>query len=153
MDDRDRPKSHLGVGWAFPVRPVGGRIAFARYEQDIEQAMGIILLTERPERPMLPDFGAGLRRFVFEPNSPATHRAIEQEVRRALVDWEPRINVEAVEVSADPDLENRLLIDVDYVVRATNTFYNRVYPFYLLESDDRSGVNPAAAAAAVSAAL
>jgi Bacteriophage baseplate protein W len=127
------PKAHLGIGWSFPVKPVGGRLQFARYEDDIEQAIQIILLTARQERPMLPDFGAGMRNFVFEPNSPRTHRAIEEDVRKSLIDWEPRINLERVEAIPDAVEPNRLLIHVDYVVRATNTFYNRVFPFYLLE--------------------
>jgi phage baseplate assembly protein W len=100
----------------------------------VEQAIQIILLTERGERPMLPDFGGGLRSFLFEPNSPATHRAIEKVVRTALLDWEPRIDVDRVEVTPDNLEPNLLLIHVDYVVRATNSFYNRVYPFFLLES-------------------
>ena len=82
---------------------------------------------------MLPEFGAGLRDFVFEPNSAATRARIEESVRKALVDWEPRINLERVEVTPGDEAPNLVLIHVDYVVRATNSFYNRVYPFYLLE--------------------
>lgn len=126
------PKAHLGVGWAFPVKPVNGGLTFAFYEDNIERAIPIILLTEPPERPMLPEFGAGLRRFVFEPSSAATWRAMEQAVQRALIDWEPRINVEAVTVTPDAVEANLLLIEIDFVVRATDTSYNRVYPFYLL---------------------
>jgi phage baseplate assembly protein W len=126
-------KAFLGVGWAFPVKPVNGRLQYARYEDDIEQAIQMILLTSRNERVMLPAFGGGLRDFVFEPNSAATHRAVEAAVRRALTDWEPRIRLERVEVTASDAEPNLLLISVDYVVRATNSFYNRVYPFYLLE--------------------
>ena len=133
MANGTNPEAHLGVGWSFPVKPIGGRLRFARYEEDIEQAIQIILLTARQERPMLPEFGAGMRNFVFEPNSARTHRAIEEAVRKSLIDWEPRINLERVEVTADAEEPNRLLIHVDYVVRATNTFYNRVFPFYLLE--------------------
>jgi uncharacterized protein len=127
-------KAFLGVGWSFPVKPVGGRLRYAAYEEDVEQAVQIILLTERGERPMLPEFGGGLRAFVFEPNSPATRHAIERVVREALIDWEPRIAVDRVEVTSDDVQPNLLLIHVDYVVRATNSFYNRVYPFYLLEA-------------------
>jgi phage baseplate assembly protein W len=130
------PKAHLGVGWAFPIRPVNGSLAFARYEDDIERAIPIILLTEPPERPMLPEFGAGLRRFVFEPSSAATWRSIEQAVQRALIDWEPRINVETVTVTPDEVEPNLLLIEIDFVVRATDTSYNRVYPFYLLAGEE-----------------
>ena len=127
-------KAFLGIGWRFPVKPVGGRLQFAKYEDDVEQAIQIILLSERGERPMLPEFGGGLRRYLFEPNSPATRHDIEHTVRDALVDWEPRITVERVEVTSDTEQPNLLLIHVDYVVRATNSFYNRVYPFYLLEA-------------------
>jgi phage baseplate assembly protein W len=52
------PKAYLGVGWAFPVKPVNGQLAFARYEDDVERAIPIILMTEPGERQMLPDFGA-----------------------------------------------------------------------------------------------
>jgi uncharacterized protein len=127
-------KAFLGVGWAFPVKPVGGALQYAAYEEDVDQAIQIILLTEPGERPMLPEFGGGLRHFVFEPNSPATHRAIERTVKTALIDWEPRIDVENVSVNPDSVQPNLLFIHVDYKVRATNSFYNRVYPFYLLES-------------------
>jgi len=128
------PKAHLGVGWAFPVKPVNGALTFARYETDIEQAIQIILLTAPGERPMLPDFGAGLRSYVFEPNSAATHARIADAVRKSLIDWEPRITVENVEVTPGDDADNQILVHVDYVVRATNVAYSRVYPFYLLES-------------------
>jgi phage baseplate assembly protein W len=125
-------KAHLGIGWAFPVKPVRGRLQFARFEDDVEQAIQIILLTAQGERVMLPEFGAGLRDFVFEPNSSPVRARIAESVRKALIDWEPRIDLERVEVTPG-DENNVVLIHVDYVVRATNQFYNRVFPFYLLE--------------------
>lgn len=127
------PKAHLGTGWSFPVRPVNGRLTYAQHEEDIEQAIQLILLTEHGERLMLSKFGAGARKYVFEPNSPATHRAIESAMRTALVDWESRIDLERVQAVPDRDHPNRVLVHIDYVVRATNAFYNRVYPFYLYE--------------------
>ena len=126
-------KAHLGVGWPFPLKPRNGRLEYVRHEEDIEQAIQIVLLTARKERVMLSEFGAGVRNFVFEPNSAATRRSIEETCRQALIDWEPRINLDRVEVTADGRQPNLLLIHIDYVVRATNTFYNRVFPFYLLE--------------------
>jgi Bacteriophage baseplate protein W len=126
-------KAYLGVGWSFPPRIVDGGLHYAKYEDDIEQAIQIIVLTSRGERVMVPEFGAGLRDFVFEPNSDATRTRLEEAVRKALVDWEPRINLQNVDVTPGDDGPNVVLIHVDYVVRATNSFYNRVYPFYLLE--------------------
>jgi phage baseplate assembly protein W len=125
-------RAFLGVGVAFPLRPVSGTLQLAVHEVSIEQSIEGILLTDRRERVMLPRFGAGLSRLVFEPNSPATHRAVEEQVHNALIDWEPRIDLQNVQVG-EGESPNVLLIDVTYVVRATNTYYNRVYPFYLLE--------------------
>jgi uncharacterized protein len=124
----------LGVGWAFPLRPVNGALTFARYETDIEQAIEIILRTNPGERVMKPSFGAGLDRFLFAGNSPVTHRRVEATVQSALLDQEPRITVERVTARAGADDPNLMEIEIDYVVRRSNAFYNRVYPFYLSEA-------------------
>ena len=128
-------RPYLGVGWAFPVRPVGGKLTYARYEEDIEQAVEIILRTSPGERVMQPAFGAGLRSFLFAGNSPVTHRRVELSVRRALTDQEPRITVERVVARPVDNEPNLMEIEIDYVVRRSNAFYNRVYPFYLNEAD------------------
>jgi uncharacterized protein len=128
-----RKRDHLGVGWAFPIRPVGGRLQFVRYEEDVVQSINLILETARRERVMRPDFGGGLRDHVFASNGPQTQRAIETEVRRALVEHEQRIDVESVRATASPDTPNLLLIEIDYVVRSNNSTFNLVFPFYLTE--------------------
>ncbi len=125
----------LGRGWAFPVHPdASGEIAVSAHEEDIRQAIHIILGTTPGERVMRPDFGAGLRAIVFEPVNTTTMALVRHRVEEALVTWEPRIDVDAVTVTTD-GARNRLLIDIRYRVRATNTFYNLVYPFYLLEGE------------------
>ena len=126
-------REHLGVGWAFPVRPAAGRLSYARHEDDVEQAIGIILETTRRERVMRPDFGSELRNFVFDANSPVTHRAIEDEVRAALSAWEPRIDVQTVRAYGDAARSEVVMIEIDYVVRRNNSSVNLVYPFYLRE--------------------
>lgn len=127
-------RPHLGVGWAFPVRPVGGRLQWAREELDVEQAIAIILESSKLERVMVPEFGAGLRAEVFAPNTPLTHRRVESQVRSALSDWEPRIDIEDVRALPSGDRANVLLIHIDYVVRRTNARSNLVFPFYLNEA-------------------
>ncbi len=130
----DPAKAFLGVGWAFPPRlEADGTIAEAIYEEDIRQAIRIILGTNPGERVMRPDFGAGLNAFVFEPVNTTTLALIKTRVEEALIDWEPRIDVEEVKVTSDPAQRHKLLIDMHYRVRATNTRHNLVYPFYLEE--------------------
>jgi Bacteriophage baseplate protein W len=129
-------KAFLGVGWAFPVQlGAAGDVAMASYEEDIRQAVHIILSTRPGERVMRPDFGAGLHMLVFEPINTTTITLARHRVEEALVRWEPRIDQVNVTVGADPP-QGRLLISIDYRVRATNTFYNLVYPFYLLEGKE-----------------
>jgi phage baseplate assembly protein W len=127
-------RPHLGVGWPFPVRPRQGRLQLVRYEDLVEQAIGLIIETSQNERVMVPGFGTGLRDFVFASNSPLTRGRMESDVRAALLHWEPRIQVERVEAHSSPDRPNLVLIEIDYVVKRTNTFYNRVYPFYLTQA-------------------
>ena len=126
-------RPHLGVGWSFPIRPSGGALSFLGYEDKVEQAIGIILETTPLERVMLPAFGAGLRGYVFESNNPLTRGSIESNVRQALTDWEPRISVENVRARSSSDTPNLIQIEIDYVVKRTNTFYNRVFPFFLTQ--------------------
>ncbi len=131
--DRAEAKAFLGRGFAFPVRvDASGALALAEYEDDIRQAIRIVLDTEPGERVMRPDFGAGLRAVLFEPMNQHTTALIRHRVEQSLVLWEPRIDSIGVAVRADVPAA-RLDIDVRYRVRTTNTFYNLVYPFYLQE--------------------
>lgn len=127
-------RSFLGVGWAFPLAFTAEEsVQAAAYEEDIRQAICIILGTNRGERVMRPEFGAGLEDFLFAPVNTTTIEQIKTRVHEALVDWEPRIEVVDVTVETATSLNNQLDILIQYRVRATNTLQNLVYPFYLKE--------------------
>jgi phage baseplate assembly protein W len=128
------PRAFLGTGWAFPVTTnAAGAVDVVSYDDDVRQSIRIILGTSRGERVMRPDFGAALNALVFEPLNTTTMALARHHVDEALVQWEPRIDSITVDVTADAAL-GRLNIEIRYRVRATNTFYNLVYPFYLLEA-------------------
>jgi phage baseplate assembly protein W len=125
-------RDFLGKGWKFPVQVDGtGRIALSRFEDDIREAVRIILLTAVGERVMRPEFGTGLHTFVFETMSVTNIGTIQAAVQNALIQWEPRIELLSVSVEADPGEVGKLLINIDYEVRATNTRFNLVFPFYV----------------------
>ena len=128
-------KEFLGVGWKFPVEDdrTTGRIRTSWYEEDIQEAIHIILMTRRGERMMEPEFGCGVWDYVFETMDASSLARIEREISRALVRWEPRIT--DIQVLAGPDQaeEGKLNIRINYVVRATNNPYNLVYPYYMNE--------------------
>lgn len=133
MADLDA-KAFLGRGWAFPVAPGGdGDVALAEHEEDVRQAISIILETNKGERVMRPDFGCGIRELVFEPLTTTTKALVRHRVEEALTLWEPRIDLVEVRVDEDRGERGRLLVRIAYRVRTTNTFYNLVYPFHLQE--------------------
>lgn len=94
----------LGRGIAFPpgVTPEG-RLRWSQGDPNVRESLRIILLTEPGERVMRPEFGCGLRRLLFEPNTPATRRMIQEEIRLAVTRWEPRVRLEGVDVTDTPD--------------------------------------------------
>ncbi len=127
-------KDFLGVGWKFPVKvDIDRKIAVSKYEEDIKEAIRIILGTAKGERIMRPDFGCGIHELVFAPINTTTITQVENNVREALIKYEPRIDVLRVEVSSERSDEGQLLVSIDYAVRATNTRFNLVYPFYMKE--------------------
>ncbi|MEU5847096.1 GPW/gp25 family protein [Saccharopolyspora shandongensis] len=130
----------IGRGWAFPMR-VGatGGIAMVEREQEIEEAIRLVLGTAPGERPMRPEFGCGIHEYVFAPSDGATAGRIAQEVRSALRRWEPRIDVTDVVVAFDTVEEGVLYIDVHYTLRATNDRRNLVFPFYTIPHSAAEG--------------
>ena len=135
MAYQDTAKEFLGQGWAFPVSvdPATGRSRGVSSEEDIQQAIRIILLTGKGERMMMPEFGCNIRSYLFGYMDYTTRTQLEQEVRYALIRWEPSITNVEVQVELDPLETSRLLIHISYVVRSTNNPYNLVYPYYINE--------------------
>lgn len=110
----------FGRGMSFPPR-VGpdGRMAWSEGEDNVCEAIRIILLTEQRERLMLADFGGGLKAFLFEPNTVTTRHSIEDRIGKALARWEPRIAVEAVDVEADATDARVVVATIRYRLVAT----------------------------------
>ena len=123
----------IGSGLAFPLQvDRRGQIALAKDEQDIEQAIQLILGTAPGERPMRPEFGCAVHDLVFAPADAATAGQIAYEVRISLERWEPRITLDDVVVSFDQADQGTLLIDIRYSLRGTNDPRNLVFPFYVI---------------------
>jgi phage baseplate assembly protein W len=130
----NKTRDFLGVGWRFPLQVTpAGKIAQARYEQRVEESIYLILSTSKGERVMMADFGCGIHDLVFAPNNPATLSIVVQQVREALVKYEPRIDVLEIRPETAPEQPNLLLIRINYRIRANNALGNLVYPFYIKE--------------------
>lgn len=133
-------KEFLGRGLKFPLQvdPRTGMLALSDQEEDIREAIGIILNTVQGERVMRPDFGSNIIDYVFAPSSSATRQSLAHEVWEQLLYQEPRI----VDVSVECGEMDRtaILLHVSYTVRSTNNRYNQVYPFYVTEGSEGGGI-------------
>jgi phage baseplate assembly protein W len=140
-------KEILGTGWNFPVRvdrrlpndPASpykgsGGIALSRHEEDIAQAIRIILATAKGERRMRPTFGCDIHTLVYAPANQATFSLMRFYVEDALRMWEPRIEVREILIAPDVH-EGRVDIMVNYEIRATKDERSLIYPFYTLGED------------------
>ncbi len=125
----------LGRGLSFPPRvdSATGRFIMCEGEDDIKEAIYIIVMTRLGERAMMPEFGSDLHSFVFDlPDSDAM-TMIETEILKALAYFEPRVIDVSVDVDDEEISNGKIIIDINYVVRATNNPNNLVFPYYLYE--------------------
>lgn len=110
----------FGRGIGFPPR-VGadGRVVWSEGETNIREAIQIVLKTEERERLNLPQFGGGLRKFLFEPNTVTTRFQIQDRITKALELWEPRIAITSVQVEPDPSDTQAAIATIQYRLVAT----------------------------------
>ena len=127
-------KAFLGRGWSFPPEfdSSTGKVAMVQYVDDIWQSLQILFSTSIRERVLVPDYGCNLEDYIFGPLNVSRLTYIEELIKRNIALHEARIKLESLSIIPDP-LEGRLDIDIWFVVRNTNTRFNRVYPFYKKE--------------------
>ena len=110
----------FGKGISFPPRiGADGRIVWSEGEENIRESIRVILMTELNERLYLPEFGGGLNRFLFEPNTATTRQLIRDRITKALARWEPRIAVQSVSVEADSQDQQSAIAIIYYKLVAT----------------------------------
>jgi len=125
----------LGQGWAFPIRfgsPSSGP-NMASQEVLIQQAIYLALHTLMGERPIWPELGSGLASFTFSDAAEQSLADLKQEISTVLLNYEPRITLQAIEFDSSALYDGLLNIELQYLVRQTNSRSNMVFPFYLLE--------------------
>ncbi len=136
---KENPADYNFIGAGIGFRPdsgIGidgqGNLGLMQGEQDIAKSIFIILSTAPGERVMRTEFGCGIHDLVFASPGPQTFGLISYYVTQALGRWEPRIEVASVDVDTDPKQDGKLLVDISYKIRQTNSDRNLVYPFYII---------------------
>lgn len=132
-------KSFLGTGWSFPPtfhNDMKSGVAMVSNEEDIEQSLRILLNTRIGERIMQPKYGCDLYTYLFESISNSRGHLIKEVIRTAILKYEPRIKLLAVNLDESDYLEGIIRIQLDYNIPLTNTRFNLVFPYYKVEGTD-----------------
>lgn len=125
-------QSFLGRGWSFPPAfdKTNKGVAMLEEEVDIKSSLEILLSTKLGERVMVPEYGCAMENLLFEPLTTTLATFMKDLIKTAILYYEPRIDVEKIDMSESDELEGKVIISIDYLVRSTNTRYNIVFPYY-----------------------
>lgn len=147
-DDQARDRtSFLGTGWSFPpefvLGTVRGEVRLTSGEEDVEASLRIAFLT-RPGERLFDDYGLDPGELLFEPMSVTRRALLVERLRTALLVQEPRIDVLGLQVDSPDPHNGTLQITLSYRIRATNSRYNLVFPFYERDANElrRGPVGP-----------
>ncbi len=133
--DKYRKEHFLGTGWSFPISFSQGNLSLdtSEYEVNINESIQVILSTKKDERCLQPQFGSGLHQFFFQKMDETLKGRIAEAVKFSLLNNEPRISVERVEVDFPNDQDGLVEISIVYLFNQTNTRHNYVFPFHINE--------------------
>lgn len=136
----ERNKAFLGRGWSFPPEFVKGQkgVRMISDEEDIKSSLHILLTTRLGERVLLPEYGCNLEELLFENLNRTLITYVVELIKTAILYHEPRIDVQKIDISQTNEIEGKLIIVIDYIVRATNARNNMVFPFYKEEGSNIS---------------
>jgi uncharacterized protein len=130
----------LGRGWSFP--PSFSKelltVEMTEKETDIERTLQILLTTTLGERVMQPKYGCNMEELLFEPLNRTTKTIIIDKIRTSILYFEPRIDAKKIELDMTGELEGKVLIRIEYIIRATNSRFNFVFPYYINEGTEIS---------------
>lgn len=128
----------LGKGWSFPPTfiPAIQGVEMTEKVEDINRSLQILLTTRQGERVMQPKYGCNMDEMVFEALSTTTKSIIKDKIKTAILYFEPRIDVTAISMDTTSELEGEILIEIEYIVRATNSRFNFVFPYYINEGTE-----------------
>lgn len=124
----------LGRGWSFPPTfdQVSREVEMLDGPDDIDSSLRILLSTGLGERVMQPKYGCNVDDMIFQTLDTTLETEMKNRIEVGILFFEPRIDIVKLALTQD-ELGGLVVLSLDYVVRATNTRGNLVFPFYLSE--------------------
>lgn len=138
MEKEFTSNDFLGVGWGFPptFNPQSKGVEMTEKETDIERSLQILLTTTIGERVMQPKYGCNMDTLLFEPLNTTVKTIMIDKIKTAILFFEPRIDAKKISLNTQKELEGEVLVEIDYIVRATNSRFNFVFPYYKNEGTE-----------------
>ncbi len=143
MSDEFTSNDFLGIGWSFPptFSKKNGSVEMTEKEDDIERSLQILLTTTIGERVMQPKYGCNMDTLLFEPLNTTVKTIMIDKIKTAILFFEPRIDAKKVSLNMQNELDGKVLVEIEYVVRATNSRFNFVFPYYVNEGTEINFLN------------
>ncbi|MFV0605085.1 MAG: GPW/gp25 family protein [Niabella sp.] len=128
----------LGKGWQFPPQfsKETATVIITENETDINNSLQVLLTTAITERIMQPRYGCDARKWIFESMDTGTQTLMRDTIETAILYYEPRIEVLGLDFSAEKITEGLIAIIIEYKIKATNSRFNFVFPYYLHEGSE-----------------
>lgn len=131
-------KDFLGRGWSFPPAfdNLFVQVQMLEEEKDIHSSLEILLTTALGERIMVPQYGCNMNELVFENLNTMIKTLMKEKIQNAILYHESRIRLEKMDLYDDEQEDGKVIINIDYTIKATNSRFNFVFPFYKREGTD-----------------
>lgn len=133
----------LGAGMKFPpqVDRATGRFAVSSEVESVKESVYLILMTQKTERFLRPEFGSDLMSYTFMDMNATSINMMIRSITEQILSQEPRV----ADVMITTDSQSRdgcLLVNIDYVIRSSNVRDNLVFPFYINASAEEEAYEP-----------
>ena len=113
--------SSLSVKLPISRDSVDGFMMIKSFKTLIKQNFKMLLLTEPGERVMEPDFGVGLKSFLFENYTQSTFSKIERKILDQSSIYLPIVQIEQIIFDTAQENLNSLLVKIKYSIPNLNT--------------------------------
>ncbi len=121
------------TGWGFPPEFLnnGEGVRLVAGEDEIKESLEVLFSTALRERFNYPDYGCDLKQFMFEEVNQTLVVGLEKIISNVIYDYEPRIDVQKIEITESEANTHELLINIDYSIKGINSQQSMVYPVSL----------------------
>jgi phage baseplate assembly protein W len=104
----------------FIMHPVKKDINRHTNETAVVNSIKNLILTNHYEKPFQPDVGSNVRRILFENMDTITATTLENEIAQTIKNYEPRVTISKLQVTADYGNNGFNVYMEFYVVNKTN---------------------------------